>query len=641
MALRYYVSSEEAPFFVNNKMGSSDRIPTSGTYKVGDFIISNTQANGVFGWVCTQAGTPGTWIEIGTGGSNTKTLSLSSSTVVSSPVREVAIGIKDFNKNTDFLMVYKNSTYLTEGVDYDISSDSTKIVSRTGNWNADSLGDYRFSFVVIKEVEKVNPEAIVGTENIKDNVVTMSKLGEDVIERLDGFDTQLEQNTKKSEILEDNAKKISGSEFLNMNGKDIADLLQDCIDNGKLINLPFKYRFTCSKPIMINSNVIIRGNNSYIKFTYEGERALFEQNNNGASLECYDLEVEISNDQIAYDFRLTNNTSGTHIRLFNCVLRGNENNTKGVLMKMNDFSCIKDTKFWYVNYPISCRTDQRDNTQIVFENIGINTCKVGVELEQSDKVSLINVDVANTDIGFKILGRNKRLKFLNCHVENYNDTGYMIVDNVNNDDIIFENCSLLLDKETSRQGFYAGRNAAYKTKGLKYINCHGNISNSRVFNILCPATLYGRIKENDVFTGHVDSYINTEIQKDEKSIIWENIEYVPSSSLFEGSYTFSDDGAFKTLNFNDKIYINHAFKDAGFYEITYNGYNNGENIIFCYLQENGGSWEKLFSNIRLNDEKVSQKIVIYVPQPKTYRIGFESYSKEVEMKLKNITVRNI
>lgn len=193
MALRYYVSSEEAPFFVNNKMGSSDRIPTSGTYKVGDFIISNTQADGIFGWVCTVAGTPGTWIEIGSGGgSNTKTLSLSSSTVVSSPVREVTIGIKDFNKNTDFLMVYKNSTYLTEGVDYDISSDSTKIVSRTGNWNADSLGDYRFSFVVIKEVEKVNPEAVVGTENIKDNVVTMSKLGEDVIERLDGFDSQLE-----------------------------------------------------------------------------------------------------------------------------------------------------------------------------------------------------------------------------------------------------------------------------------------------------------------------------------------------------------------------------------------------------------------------------------------------------------------
>ena len=185
MALRYYVSSEEAPFFVNNKMGSSDRIPTSGTYKVGDFIISNTQADGIFGWVCTVAGTPGTWIEIGSGGgSNTKTLSLSSSTVVSSPVREVAIGIKDFNKNTDFLMVYKNSTYLTENIDYTISSDSKKIVSINGNWNEEALSDYRFSFVVIKETNLINPEAVVGTENIKDGSVTVDKLDEGVKEIL-------------------------------------------------------------------------------------------------------------------------------------------------------------------------------------------------------------------------------------------------------------------------------------------------------------------------------------------------------------------------------------------------------------------------------------------------------------------------
>lgn len=73
MALRYYVSSEEASFFLNNKMGISDKAPTTGTYKVGDFIISNTQANGIFGWVCTVAGTPGTWIEIGAGG-NSSTL---------------------------------------------------------------------------------------------------------------------------------------------------------------------------------------------------------------------------------------------------------------------------------------------------------------------------------------------------------------------------------------------------------------------------------------------------------------------------------------------------------------------------------------------------------------------------------------
>ena len=69
MDLQYYISSEEASFFINNKMGSSDRIPTRGEYKVGDFIVSNTQENGIFGWVCTVAGIPGTWVEIVIGNS--------------------------------------------------------------------------------------------------------------------------------------------------------------------------------------------------------------------------------------------------------------------------------------------------------------------------------------------------------------------------------------------------------------------------------------------------------------------------------------------------------------------------------------------------------------------------------------------
>ena len=105
---------------------------------------------------------------------------LKSNKTISAPTSEVEIGIDGFNKDSDYLTVYVNSTYLTEGVDYNISSDSRKIVSLNGNWNEESLSDYRFSFVVVKEVGIINPEAVVGTENLKDGSVTMSKLGEDV-----------------------------------------------------------------------------------------------------------------------------------------------------------------------------------------------------------------------------------------------------------------------------------------------------------------------------------------------------------------------------------------------------------------------------------------------------------------------------
>ena len=72
MTMRIYVSSEEAAFFINNKMGYADRIPTSGSYKVGDFIVSSTQLDGVFGWVCTEEGTPGKWEVIGTAADTTQ-----------------------------------------------------------------------------------------------------------------------------------------------------------------------------------------------------------------------------------------------------------------------------------------------------------------------------------------------------------------------------------------------------------------------------------------------------------------------------------------------------------------------------------------------------------------------------------------
>ena len=44
----------------------ADAVPTTGTYKVGDIVLKLTsQTSKNLGWMCTVAGTPGTWIEIG------------------------------------------------------------------------------------------------------------------------------------------------------------------------------------------------------------------------------------------------------------------------------------------------------------------------------------------------------------------------------------------------------------------------------------------------------------------------------------------------------------------------------------------------------------------------------------------------
>ena len=61
MKKRLYISNDEAGFFDNNKMLCLDNPPTQGDFIVGDIVISNRQENGVFGWVCILAGSPGRW----------------------------------------------------------------------------------------------------------------------------------------------------------------------------------------------------------------------------------------------------------------------------------------------------------------------------------------------------------------------------------------------------------------------------------------------------------------------------------------------------------------------------------------------------------------------------------------------------
>lgn len=60
------LNTTENGYFDNNQIDIADSIPTTGTYKVGDIIIKSTQVAGTaIGWICVEAGTPGTWAEFG------------------------------------------------------------------------------------------------------------------------------------------------------------------------------------------------------------------------------------------------------------------------------------------------------------------------------------------------------------------------------------------------------------------------------------------------------------------------------------------------------------------------------------------------------------------------------------------------
>ena len=155
MAVRFYISTEEASFFNNNRMGYGDSIPVEGTYRVGDFIISSTQSDGIFGWVCTKAGTPGEWEVIGSGAAGcvipTSKVVGYFNTVTFSDVRNrVEIGIENFDSTIDFLEVHYNGLLLSEGVHYSISNDGLAIEKIEGNWNNSAYEDQQMIFRVLK-----------------------------------------------------------------------------------------------------------------------------------------------------------------------------------------------------------------------------------------------------------------------------------------------------------------------------------------------------------------------------------------------------------------------------------------------------------------------------------------------------------
>lgn len=55
------VTDNKNTFFTNNKLTIGTAAPTSGTHAAGDLVISSSANSTAFGWVCTAAGTPGTW----------------------------------------------------------------------------------------------------------------------------------------------------------------------------------------------------------------------------------------------------------------------------------------------------------------------------------------------------------------------------------------------------------------------------------------------------------------------------------------------------------------------------------------------------------------------------------------------------
>lgn len=98
------------------------------------------------------------------------------------PVKKVEIGISNFDKDLDSLLVFKNSIILSPEIDYTIDEDNRYIISTSGSWGTGNASTI-FDFIVLKNIKDEssrNGLNIVDGVLLEDGSITLDKLSPDM-----------------------------------------------------------------------------------------------------------------------------------------------------------------------------------------------------------------------------------------------------------------------------------------------------------------------------------------------------------------------------------------------------------------------------------------------------------------------------
>ena len=126
------------------------------------------------------------WVEkiisSGIGGSMKLNCDRSTSTITNY-AEKVAIGIPAFNKDTDTLLVFVNSTYIEEGIDYEIDADGEYILSKEDDgWHGEKT-EQQFNFIMFKNVG--TDEVIYDGRLLYNASISYDKLTYDLQKKID------------------------------------------------------------------------------------------------------------------------------------------------------------------------------------------------------------------------------------------------------------------------------------------------------------------------------------------------------------------------------------------------------------------------------------------------------------------------
>ena len=176
------VSSKSNTYFKANNITIGTAVPTKGTYAKGDLIINSSPNATAIGWICTAAGTPGSWKAIKSGVDVT---SIAWNSVSSKPSTFTpTLGV---TSSTAFRGDYGNAAYQHSQSDHAPSnaqknSDITKaeieaklkgtITSHTHNYaGSSSAGGSANSAVKLATARKIGAANFDGTGNITLNSI--------------------------------------------------------------------------------------------------------------------------------------------------------------------------------------------------------------------------------------------------------------------------------------------------------------------------------------------------------------------------------------------------------------------------------------------------------------------------------------
>lgn len=483
-------------------------------------------------------------------------------------------------------------------------------------------------------------------------------------ERMDGHDVTLGMKANQSDLnaatasLADMANKVYAGE---PNGTDDTTHLQAVINslvgnNGTLILKSGKtYNVTT---LTVTGKLKIDGNWATLNSISPDNTAPMIQNNSGVKLTI--KEVAFNGKNVAIQNTLIGNASGVGTRTYvdNCSFQGLTRVSNGITLRQNDFVKISNCIFY--NYDTSIRIEsdysvnERDNTQIFFDNINFGWCNLAVYMRQCDKAELKGCDIQICGSGFYLAQDNKRVRFIDCHVEHWGNStytgsinfgyAYYIPPALTQNDITYENCTAFLGDSGALAGFYKGYNDVAWTDAT-YRNCYADtnasLTNYRSFNVAGTYKIEGRwdYLDNQVSIYSANSRFNDSIIKPYGNVNSASENLLPFSRISSpeqfstsgtGTLTISADTDGNLYNAKNiaittsSQYENYVLLTLkrGWYTLLFNGYSV-TGTPYMYVEQHASPFsEKVRAQMKAGRPNQIYRMVFFVPTTESYRVGF-------------------